>query len=160
MPDYPKILVYGYGNPGRQDDAVGVIFAEKIKKWAEDKKLGFIETVTNYQLNIEDAANICDKDLVIFADASQEEINGYTFTRLEPNREVDFTMHHVSPAFILHLCREIYAKTPVTYLVRIKGYSWDFLEEITPGALENLEDSVRYAGNFLEQYVQQAQYSM
>ena len=28
-----KILVYGYGNPGREDDGLGIRFAEIIETW-------------------------------------------------------------------------------------------------------------------------------
>ena len=54
----PKILVYGYGNPGRQDDGLGISLVEMIEDWKNKKKLSYIETDSNYQLNIEDAYNI------------------------------------------------------------------------------------------------------
>ena len=46
-------------------------------------RLNDIETDSNYQLNIEDAARISAFDLVIFADATKENIKGYAFTSLE-----------------------------------------------------------------------------
>ena len=47
-----KVLVYGYGNPGRQDDALGIEMANMIEQWAKKHKIGNIEVDTNYQLNV------------------------------------------------------------------------------------------------------------
>jgi hydrogenase maturation protease len=137
----PKILVYGYGNPGRQDDGLGIALSETIENWARENGMNNIETDSNYQLNIEDAARISAFDLVIFADATKEKIKGYAFTSLKPSPKIDFTMHSVSPAFILNLCREVYQKKPSAYLLHIKGYEWDFMKDMTSAAKENLEEA-------------------
>jgi hydrogenase maturation protease len=149
----PKILIYGYGNPGRQDDAAGVYLADEIQKWAEETHLTCIETDTNYQLNIEDVATISDKDLVVFADASREEIDSFILTELIPNPSVEFTMHHVSPSFVLHLCKEIYEKAPSSYLLHIKGYEWEFGSEMTQRSKENIRDALVFLKKFLLDYL-------
>jgi hydrogenase maturation protease len=128
----PKILIYGYGNPGRQDDGLGIALAENIENWARKNDITYIETDSNYQLNIEDAARISEFDLVVFADASKEKIKGYAFTSLKPSPKMDFTMHSVSPAFVLNLCREVYEKIPSAYLLHVKGYKWEFMKAMTP----------------------------
>ena len=68
-----KILIIGYGNPGRQDDGLGVFLVDELHKWANEAQLDYIYTDSNYQLNLEDAATISDFHLVVFADASKEE---------------------------------------------------------------------------------------
>ena len=70
-------------------------------------------------------------DIVIFADASIEEIDDFIFTKVNPdNSTIEFTMHAVSPAFVLDLCRKLYGKCPETYLIHIKGYEWEFEEKL------------------------------
>lgn len=133
-----KILIYGYGNPGRQDDGLGIVFAEEIEKWAKAEKLEQVHVDQNYQLNIEDAYEIKDYDLVYFADASTEEIDNFLIDRVIPESKSEFTMHSVSPGFILNLCQEIYNKIPKTFLVHIKGYEWEFMEQMSSGAYKNL----------------------
>jgi hydrogenase maturation protease len=137
----PRILVYGYGNPGRQDDGLGIALSETIEKWVRENSIPGVETDSNYQLNIEDAARISDFDLVVFADATREKIKQYACTNLKPSSKVDFTMHSVSPAFILNLCREVYHKNPSARLLHIKGYKWEFMRDMTPEALQNLEEA-------------------
>lgn len=140
-----KILIYGYGNPGRQDDALGVKLAENIEQWIIEENIKGVETDCNYQLNIEDADRISQSDFVIFADASTEQIDGFIFTEVNPDTSsVEFTMHAVSPAFVLDLCRKLYKKTPETYLLHIKGFEWGFEEKLSEGAMINLSKTTDF----------------
>jgi hydrogenase maturation protease len=145
-----KILVYGYGNPGRQDDGLGVLCAQKVKQWAEKHFPEAIDVDMNYQLNIEDAEKISHYDQVIFADASQEEIPAYNLTRLEPSStQLEFTMHAVSPAYVLHLCQALFGKSPKSLLLHIRGYQWGMQEGITQQAKQNLEKSCQAVTSLL-----------
>jgi len=149
-----KVLVYGYGNPGRQDDALGIEMANMIEQWAEKHKIGNIEVDTNYQLNVEDAEKISTKDVVVFVDASQEDIHEYKFSHLESSSEkVEFTMHAVSPGYVLHICKELFSKTPKTCLMGIKGYEWDFKEGLSDNAKLNLEQAFQFLTRKLEAYI-------
>lgn len=142
MKDY-KILIYGYGNPGRQDDGLGNAFVEKLSAWVKEKNLPGIEFDSNYQLNIEDAAAIADKDLVIFVDASTEEIDDFLLTPVDAEAKVSFTSHSASPGYVAQLCNELYDKYPAIYLLHIKGYEWEFTEGLTEKASDNLEESLK-----------------
>jgi hydrogenase maturation protease len=134
-----KILLYGYGNPGRQDDGLGNAMIDLVDEWIKKEKIAGIKTDSNYQLNIEDADAISDKDLVIFIDASIEPIESYKLTKVESSdSQIEFTMHAVSPAFVLDLCHKIYKTFPDTFLLHIKGYEWDFMEGFTDKAESNL----------------------
>ena len=133
-------MIYGYGNPGRQDDGLGARFVELIDKWIKEEKLENISTDCNYQLNIEDAAVIAEYDTVIFIDASVvEDVEQFRLETIEPNAAtIEFTMHAVSTAYVVDLCRKIYGKTPEAYVLHIKAYEFDFKEELTTKAAENM----------------------
>lgn len=146
----PAILIFGYGNPGREDDGIGNVFVEVISSWIEKNDLPNIEIDSNYQLNIEDAHTMSKKDIVIFVDATEEPIENFCLTEVEPSdSRVEFTMHAVSPAFVLDLCRKLYDKEPKTYLLHIKGYQWDFKEKLSGKASENLNKAVGFIKPFL-----------
>lgn len=136
-----KILVYGYGNPGRQDDGLGVLLAEKIDAWAKEHNYPNITTDSNYQLNIEDAYELNKYDEVIFADASMEEIDTFVIEKIEAHMDVNFSMHSVSPQFVLGVCQQMYDTTPESYLLHIKGFEWEFMKKLTPEAQNNLSQS-------------------
>jgi hydrogenase maturation protease len=142
--DKIKILIYGYGNPGRQDDGLGNYFVDQAKAWAEKNGLDHISFDSNYQLNIEDAAEISDKDIVIFVDASIEEIESFLLDEITPDDKVEFSMHAVSASYVVHLCNDIYGKSPKAFLLHIKGYEWEFMEGITEKALQNFESAFDY----------------
>ena len=149
----PSILVYGYGNPGRQDDGAGVMLAEKLDKWIKGRKLEGVHTDSNYQLNIEDASTISAYDLVIFADASHEDIDDFRMDPLEASDRVEFTMHAVSPAFILHLSRDVFNHEPETYVLHIKGYEWEFMESMTEKGEKNLLNALQFVQDFILRHV-------
>jgi len=148
-----KILIYGYGNPGRQDDALGVLLTTKMENWSKKHKLNIIQFDTNYQLNIEDALLISEYDMVIFADASIEEISHYTISRVIPNPKAEFSMHAISPEFVLYLCQKLYNKHPETYLLHLKGYEFEFLSQLTQKAKNNLEMAFGFLTDVLEQSI-------
>lgn len=149
-----KILVYGYGNPGRQDDGLGVSCAKKLKEWAEKNFPGTIDVDMNYQLNIEDAEKISHYDKVIFADASCENIHQFAYTPLKPSdAQLEFSMHAIAPAYVLYLCRTLFGKQPVSHLLHIRGYEWGMQEGLTERAKENLEVSLHAMTGLLTNYL-------
>ena len=145
-----NILIYGYGNPGRQDDGLGNAMIEKLEKWVAKKNLKGIHFDSNYQLNIEDAAEIADRDLVIIIDASTEDIEDFVLTQVDSSTNVAFTSHTASPGYIVSLCRNLYDKVPATWLLHIKGYEWAFKEGLSENAKANLEDAFELMKEKLE----------
>jgi len=145
-----QILIYGYGNPGRQDDGLGIELVRRLEEWAAEKALVDIEFENNYQLNIEDAESISKKDLVIFADASREEIADFCLSKVDGTTELSFTTHAASPGYIVKLCKELFQKEPYVLLLHIKGYEWDIGEGISARAMENLNHACVFLKNILE----------
>ena len=139
-----KILLYGYGNPGRQDDGLGNVFIDHIEEWVKKQGLKGFSFDSNYQLNIEDALEISDYDLVIFVDASVEDIKDFCVSKVDANTKVTFTTHAASPGYVVDLCKKMYNKAPVTLLLHIKGYEWEFKEGLTEKAKQNLEKAIIY----------------
>jgi len=127
FPKDKKILVYGYGNPGRQDDGLGYNFVKNL----EEKNTQMFDLDFNYQLNIEDASNIADYDIVVFVDASLRIEEDFTFAPLKAAEETRHTTHAISAQAVLHLCQQVYHKTPEAYLLEIKGYEWELDEKLT-----------------------------
>jgi hydrogenase maturation protease len=144
----PKILVYGFGNPGRQDDALGIDITSEIETWSRKSGIKNISFDRNYQLNIEDAEKISGFDQVIFVDASINDIAPFSFEEVTPDLKAEFTMHSVSTSFVLGLCHQLFNRHPRAFQLQIKGYSWEFMEESSIGARKNM----RIALDFLKKY--------
>lgn len=136
-----KLLIYGIGNPGRQDDGLGVRLVEKL----EAAGLGTepVRLEAGYQLNIEDAWLISDFDIVLFADASVEAgaPEPFSLRPLGAAREVAFTTHAMRAESVLSLCEELYGVQPRAYMMALPGYEWGISEELSPRARSNLEQA-------------------
>jgi hydrogenase maturation protease len=139
-----KVLIYGYGNPGREDDGLGNAFVNRIREWVAIEGLHDFYFDSNYQLNIEDADAIADKDLVIFADASEEDIEDFCLSKVDGTSGVTFTTHAASPGYIVKLCEDLFNKKPTVLLLHMKGYEWEFKEGLSEKATANLNAALVY----------------
>jgi hydrogenase maturation protease len=130
----PKILVLGYGNPGRQDDGLGPAAAGAISRigWPN------ITTVDDYQLNIEDALEIASHDLVWFVDAAKTGQAPFSVQDVLPNPTTEFTSHLLRPAALLAMAQIYCNRAPPAFMLAIRGYAFEFVESLTPGGQENL----------------------
>jgi hydrogenase maturation protease len=137
-----RILVIGYGNPGRLDDGLGPALAEKIRAL----NLPNITVDSDYQLNVEDAAQLAEHDLVILADASTDAEPPFTFTLLEAEQGgLSFSSHSVSASRLLGMVDELFGKQPETWMLAIRGYDFnEFGEQLSAQAEQNLEAAVDF----------------
>jgi Ni,Fe-hydrogenase maturation factor len=120
-----RVLVLGYGNPGREDDGLGPAAAAEIERMGWPN----VTVCNNYQLVIEDVLDIAAADIVWFIDASR---NG-----AEP-----YTSHIVSPEALLAMAEQYYGKSPRAYLMGVRGYDFKFIERLSDRAQSNLKQSV------------------
>jgi hydrogenase maturation protease len=129
-----RVLVLGYGNPGRQDDGLGPAVATEIDG------LGWpnVTAHDNYQLNIEDAMDVAAHDVVWFVDAAKAGPSPYDMRGVSPASPVEFSSHIVRPETILAIARQCYGGSPKAFLLAIRGYEFEFIEALTPGAVHNL----------------------
>ncbi len=135
--DKRNLLIYGYGNPGRQDDGVGVALVEELEAWAKAEGLTGLAMDTNYQLNAEDALAVAESREVVFVDAAREGREPFEFKRLEPCGEIAFSTHAMSPESVLALAAELYGKTPPAWMLAIRGYGWEVHAPPTAAAQQN-----------------------
>ena len=140
-----KILIYGFGNPGRQDDGLGPAIIEKL----ESESIPGISTDCNYQLNIEDAYSIAENDIVVFVDASIDAGEPFSFIKIEPSAEITFTTHSMSPQSVLALCSELYDKKLDAYVLGIRGYEWDFMVGLSSKAENNFNGAYHFILDWL-----------
>ena len=146
-----KILIYGYGNPGRQDDGLGPKLVELFEKEKNmNVDMQSIDLDSNYQLNIEDADNIKDYDLIIFADASKTCKEPLEINEIYPSNEIQFTTHSISPQSVLAICDDIHDKQPKAFLLEIRGYDWEMLIE---SMSQKAEDNLLIAYDELKKFI-------
>jgi hydrogenase maturation protease len=134
----PRVLVLGYGNPGRQDDGLGPAVAAGIDRLGWPNLTAF----DSYQLNIEDAMDVAEHDIVWFVDAAKAGPSPYVVHEVSPASSIEFTSHLVRPEAILAISHQFYGRLPRAYMLAIRGFEFEFIEALTPGAMDNLRDAL------------------
>jgi hydrogenase maturation protease len=131
-----KILLIGYGNPGRLDDGLGPAFAKAAEEFAPPG----LTVDSDYQLNVEDADAAAKHDIVIFADADTAGVEPFWIREIHAGPpQVSFSSHSMSPEGVLALARDLFHATPKAYLLGIRGYEFnEFGQALSPGAQKNL----------------------
>lgn len=140
-----RVLVLGYGNPGRQDDGLGPAAAEAVQEFG----VPGLTVEINYLLNIEDAADAAENDCVLFLDAAETGPEPFHVREVGPAEEVAFTSHIVKPEVIVAICRKHFGRTPRAWLMAIRGYEFELQEGLTDTARANLELAIAYLRSWL-----------
>ncbi|MCF6183484.1 MAG: hydrogenase maturation protease [Bacteroidales bacterium] len=144
--NHKSTVVFGIGNSARQDDGLGWAFLDEIQK----KDIFKGELHYCYQLNIEDAEIISNAQKVIFVDAFAGEQNeSCLFEKCLSNGEITYTTHALEPQAVLALSENVYGKKPDAYVLKIKGYKWEFEEGLSKSAKENLKYAVNLISEIL-----------
>jgi len=138
----PETLILGWGNPGRADDGLGPEFVRAI----EALGLPGVVVDSDYQLQVEDAAQVARFRRVLFVDADRAGAEPFRLGRLfAEERSLSFSTHSVSPAAVLALVRDLFHSRPEAWILGIRGYEFDeFREQLSAGARSNLDQAVEY----------------
>ncbi|MGR9088052.1 MAG: hydrogenase maturation protease [Gammaproteobacteria bacterium] len=144
----PKpLLLLACGNLSRGDDALGPLLLEYVEAHCD---LSNIELLTDFQLQIEHALDLENRELVLFADASVAGDGPFELTELEPAPDCSYTTHAMSPSAVLSVYRSIQKKPPPPcFLLDIKGESFELGEGLSAQASANLQQACRYTRNLL-----------
>lgn len=141
--DNKRVLIFGYGNPSRGDDALGPAFMEELQQRLPDQGAN-IDWLTDYQLQIEHALDLLDRELVLFVDAAVTGPEPFALVQLTPDGELSYTTHAMSPSAVLAVYTQTQtAPLPPCYLLGIRGYEFDELgASLSPKARDNLDAAV------------------
>jgi hydrogenase maturation protease len=144
------ILVFGYGNPSRGDDAVGPLVLDYL---AEHVDLSTIELLSDFQLQIEHALDIQDRELVVFVDAAVDCPDSFTFTPLTPAQDHSYTSHALSPAALMSVYQAVGEQPlPPCYLLSIQAETFELGTGLSECCTANLIEACRFIAEFLKQW--------
>ena len=149
----PKpILIFGYGNLSRGDDALGPLLLEYIEDHCD---LSTIELLVDFQLQIEHALDIENRTLVLFVDASIACEQAFSFTQISANKDKSYTTQAMSPAAVLDVYQSIKHQTPPPcFLLSIQAEKLELGEGLSSKAAKSLKT----ASVFTEQLLQTPDY--
>ncbi len=144
-------LIFSYGNPSRGDDGLGPAIFELLEKNKQDTdELDKVDLLTDYQLQIEHAIDLEQRECVLFIDASVSGEAPYEFHRLQPQRDNSYTTHAMSPVAVLDVYQQINKHIPPpSYMLAIRGYEFGLGQTLTEQATINLQQSYKFIKQLL-----------
>ena len=142
-----KILIIGYGNPGRLDDGLGPAFAEAVQKY----NINGVSVDSDYQLTVEDAVDIAQHDIVLFADADVKGPEPFYLKKVKPATVVSLSSHSIKPNSLIGLVKESFNREVKAYVLGIRGYEFnEFEEKLSEKATQNLHEALIFIKPLLE----------
>lgn len=142
----PKILVIGYGNPGRGDDGLGPALGHEIELLA----ISSVTVECDYQLTVDHAALIAEHDAVVFADAMIGLDVPYRLSEIGGTNPQTLGSHEVSPEAALALAGLLFGRAPPGWVLAIAGEEFG---EVKEGLSAKAGANLAGAAEFLRQWL-------
>ncbi len=140
------VLIFTWGNPSRGDDALGPALYDLLEEHQQKTgELSEVELLTDFQLQIEHAVDLEERECIIFVDASVSCAEPYEMQPLTAARDDTFTTHAMSPASLLSVYKQVNGhEPPPAFLLTIRAYEFGLGKEMTERARTNLQQAFEY----------------
>jgi len=136
------VLLLCWGNPARQDDGLGIAFAEACRQ----ADLPGVVLEVDYQPNVEQAAELARCRYAVCVDAAVSGREPFGFWPLRPRgAAMTFSTHRVEPEFLLAMAASCFGRAPEAYSLGIRGYRFGRFEEgLSARARDNLAAALAF----------------
>jgi hydrogenase maturation protease len=147
------LLVLGWGNRSRGDDALGPLLVECLRAALGDDER--VEYLDDYQLQVELALDLVGRQAVLLVDASLKAEPPFTVTAMQPARDASYSSHAMSPGALLQAYRDLYGQDPPPCtLLAIRGEQFVLGEAPGLAALAHLEAALAWAQGWVGRELQ------
>ncbi|MFN3884369.1 MAG: hydrogenase maturation protease [Rhodocyclaceae bacterium] len=142
------ILVFGWGNPARGDDALGLLFVERI----EALGLSGVDCLQDDQLQIEHALDLAERKRILFVDASRSLAAPFAISRLAAAQDpAQVFTHALAPQALLRVFEDFHAVLPPpSYLLEIRGENFSLGAPCSAAGLRHLTTALEWAKKWLK----------
>ncbi len=136
-----KILFFGYGNPGRGDDALGLLFVDKMTQFKQKN----VDCRSDMQLLVEHVTDLHEHHEAVFVDADMACDAPFEFSPVAAFKDESYTSHALTPAALLYVYQQVYQRSPpVAFLLRIRGYHFALGDLLSQEAVYNLNAAFQF----------------
>ena len=141
-----EIVVIGYGNPLRSDDAAGPRAAATVAGWA----LPGVRALAVQQLTPELVEPLGPARVAIFVDARRAGPGeAVRVQAIEPEAIASTFVHACDPHGLLALAQAVYGSCPQAWLVTVPASDFALGEGLSPTARSGLVEAVRAIAGLL-----------
>ena len=126
-----RVLIIGYGNAVRRDDALGIHAAHALGEYYRDRS--DVRIIPTSQPSWELAEDLSQSDFVLFLDASIAEAPGTIVEeQLDARNSAPELTHHCTPSALLMTSMQLYGKAPCAASLTMVGSSFDVGVGLSP----------------------------
>ncbi|MEI8326384.1 MAG: hydrogenase maturation protease [Betaproteobacteria bacterium] len=144
----PKpLLVFGWGNLSRGDDALGPLCVQALRERCDGG--ANIDYLDDYQLQIEHALDLVGRERVLFVDAGLNCRAPFEVNPLAPCADAIFGSHALTPQGLMQVFREFSGEdAPACTLLQIRGERFGLAQPPSRAALEHLAAALQWASSW------------
>jgi hydrogenase maturation protease len=143
------LLVLGWGNRSRGDDALGPLCVERLRDALPQRD--DIDFLDDYQLMVEHVLDLHGRARVLLVDASLGCAPPFETLQLRAAADGSLSSHALSPQALLQVYRELHdEEPPPCTLLAIRGERFDLGAPPSPAALAHLEAGLPWALGWLQ----------
>ena len=147
----PPLLVLGWGNRSRGDDALGPLCVEALQHALPAQLLDQVEFLDDYQLQIEFALDLVGRERILLIDASLDCATPFEVRAALPRRDSSISSHALSPEALLQVFVDLQGQAPPpATLLAIRGESFELGEPMTAVAQAHLAAAVTWALDWIQ----------
>lgn len=149
-PNVAPVLVLGWGNVSRGDDALGPLCVEALQGSLPVALQGRVEFLDDYQLQVEFALDLVGRERILFIDASVDCVAPFEVRTALARRDSSFSSHALSPEALLQVFADLqgHAAPPSTVLA-IRGEKFELGEPMTVAASAHLDAALAWAKDWI-----------
>ena len=138
------VVIFAVGNPSRGDDAIGPECYGRLAKWLKSEGLAErVELIEDFQLQIEHALDLQDRELVLFIDAGANTPAPFVFTQIFPSTATSHTTHALAPEAVLQVYRQTEgSEPPPAFVLCVRGEEFELGEPLTAAASQHCAASM------------------
>jgi hydrogenase maturation protease len=145
------VVIFAIGNPSRGDDALGPLLLDRLAAWLDEQGLATqFDLIEDFQLQIEHALDLQDREIALFIDAGEQTPGPFRFYPVVAASGALHTTHQLPPAAVL----QVYALTetspaPPAFTLCIRGESFELGADLSPIAEQNLDSAFSFLKKLL-----------
>lgn len=143
----PPVLVLGYGNPSRGDDAIGPLLIDYLSTL----RLSGVELLTDFQLQVEHVLDLDGRSLVLFIDAAVSQQQAIRVVPVHPDVAFSCSTHALSPQQLLGAQLRVTRKLPPSsFLLAFKAYQFELGAELSPDMQQHYQQACQLLEQMLD----------
>lgn len=146
------VLVMAVGNESRGDDALGPLLLRDLAAWLACGEIACeVETIEEFQLQVEHTLDLKDRSVVLFIDAGKHTHAPFTFAQAAPKRLDGHTTHAVAPESLLGIYAMVHAADPPpAFILCVAGSEFELGEPLSAQARQHLQQASAFARRLFE----------